>query len=253
MRTVAANGPDDRLPRIQERITGEGSVRIADLADEFGVSEMTIRRDLDELATLGVARRVRGGAMALGPEPFDDRHRQQARAKGRIAEKLLDLVPQNGTIAFDASTTVHRLASQLPGARDLIVVTNGIPTFQALVDTPGVSVTLTGGGREPRTGSLVGPVAIRSAEDFLFDVLVCSGTGIDPRIGSSEASMAEAEVKRALARTADRIVLAVDHTKLDRRGDARMFAVDSIDVLVTDLEPDDDRLRPYRAAGVEVR
>lgn len=253
MSTVAANGPHDRLPVIQRRITQDGSVRIADLATDLGVSEMTIRRDLDELETLGVVRRVRGGAVALGPEPFDDRHRHQARAKARIADKLRELLPQRGTVAFDASSTVHRLAGVLDGARDLVVVTNGIQTFQALHDKPGISVTLTGGTREPRTGSLVGPIASRSADDFLFDVLLCSGTALDERVGSSEASLAEAEVKRSLGANSERIVLAVDHSKLDRRGDARMFRLDQIDTLVTDLDPDDDRLRPYRTAGLEIR
>ncbi|MTV26703.1 DeoR/GlpR transcriptional regulator [Nitriliruptoraceae bacterium ZYF776] len=247
---VAANGPHDRLPAIQRRIAEQGSVRIPELAVELAVSEMTIRRDLDELEKLGVARRVRGGAVALGPEPFDDRNRHQARAKGRIAEKLLKLLPQRGTVAFDASSTVHRLAAVLEGARDLVVVTNGVPTFLALQDKPGIAVTLTGGTREPRTGSLVGPIASRSAEDFLFDVLICSGTAIDARVGSSEASLAEAEVKRSLGASSERIVVAVDHSKLERRGDARMFRLDQIDVLVTDLDPDDPRLRPYRADGL---
>ena len=84
-------------------------MRIDRLATEFGVSEMTIRRDLDEPEALGVARRIRGGAVAMGPEPFAERHRHNARAKARIAGKLLDLVPNRGTIAFDASSTVYRL------------------------------------------------------------------------------------------------------------------------------------------------
>jgi DeoR family transcriptional regulator, fructose operon transcriptional repressor len=251
--SVTANGPQDRLPAIERLINEQGSVRIDALAVQLGVSEMTIRRDLDELENLGVARRVRGGAVAVGPEPFGNRHRQQARAKARIAEKLKPMLPARGTVAFDASTTVHRLASSLDGARDLVVVTNGIDTFHALVDKPGISVTLTGGTREPRTGSLVGPIASRSSEDFLFDVLMCSCTAVDPEVGASEASLAEAEVKRSFRSTADRVVLAADHTKLGRRGDARMLRLDQIDVLVTDLDPDDERLRPYRRAVLEVR
>jgi DeoR/GlpR family transcriptional regulator of sugar metabolism len=227
-------------------------VRIDRLATEFGVSEMTIRRDLDELEALGVARRIRGGAVAMGPEPFAERHRHNARAKARIAGKLLDLVPNRGTIAFDASSTVYRLAAALDGARDLVVVSNGLDTFQALVGKPGVVATLTGGSVEPRTGSLVGPVAIRGAGDFLFDMFVCSAAAVDPSVGSSEPSLEEAQVKRALSAAASRVVLAVDHSKLGARAQARMFALDEVSLLVTDLEPDDARLNPYRAS-VEVR
>ncbi len=253
MVAVAANGPHERLRLIQELINEQGSVRIDALANSFGVSEMTIRRDLDELETLGVARRVRGGAVAVGPEPFASRHRHNARAKGVIADKLTELVPDRGTIALDASSTVYRLAADLDGARDLVVVTNGLDTFHGLDGKSGISAVLTGGEREPRTDSLVGPIATRIATDFLFDVFVCSAAALDPTLGSSEASLAEAEVKRALATTSGRIVLAVDHTKLGTRGQARLFRLDAIDVLVTDLDPDDARMTPYVAAGMEVR
>lgn len=222
-------------------------MRIDELAAELGVSDMTIRRDLDELAALGVARRVRGGAAAVGPEPFAERHRHNARAKARIAERLRGLIPDRGTIAFDASSTVYRLAARLDGARDLVVVTNGFDTFQGLTGKAGIVATLTGGTVEPRTGSLIGPVAVRAAESYLFDVFVCSAAALDPALGSSEASLEEAEVKRALSSRSERIILAVDHTKLGTRAQARMFALEEIDLLVTDLDPNDARLDPYRA------
>jgi DeoR family fructose operon transcriptional repressor len=239
------NTPHQRLDQIEQRLRELGAVRIDGLAVEFGVSEMTIRRDLDELEALGVARRVRGGAVAVGPEPFAERHRHNARAKARIADKLLGLIPDRGTVAFDASTTVYRLAATLGGARDLLVVTNGLDTFQSLTGKSGVGATLTGGSVEPRTGSLVGPVAVRSAEEFMFDVLVCSSAALDPELGSSEASLEEAEVKRAFSRTSRRIVLALDHSKLGTRAQARMFTIEEIDILVTDLDPTDPRLEPY--------
>lgn len=236
----------DRRRVIQSRLTDDGTVRISELAQELNVSEMTIRRDLDELDALGVARRIRGGAVALGPEPFDQRHRHNARAKARIAEKLIEFLPMTGTVAFDASTTVHRLATSIETARDLVVVTNGLDTFQALDRTSGVTPTLTGGVREARTGSLVGPLATWAAEEFLFDLFVCSAAALDPEVGSSEASLAEAQVKRSFAKTSARIVLAVDHTKLGSRAQSRMFRLHEIDTLATDLDPDNDRLSPYR-------
>lgn len=243
----------DRLLLIEERLDADGAVRIDELADAYGVSDMTIRRDLDELEALGIARRIRGGAVAVGPEPFAERHRLNAKAKGRIAEKLLELLPDVGTIALDASSTVYRLATSIEGSRDLVVITNGLDTFLALTERPGVTVNLTGGSRESRTGSLVGPIAGRSAEDFLFDVFICSSAALDPVLGSSEASLAEAEVKRSLAGSSARIVLAIDQSKLGSRAQARMFALNEIDVLVTDLPPDSPKLDPYRAQVGEIR
>ena len=240
------NSPEERLGEVRNLIAERGAVRIDELAADFGVSEMTIRRDLDELETLGVARRVRGGAIALGPEPFAQRHRHNARAKARIAEKLLPHIPATGTVAFDASTTIYRLAATLELARDLVVVTNGLDTFNALVGKPGITASLSGGSQEPRTGSLVGPMAVRAAESFLYDAFICSAAALDHDVGSSEASLAESEVKRAFSQTSGRIILAVDHTKLGTRAQARMFDLENVDLLVTDLDPDDGRLDAYR-------
>lgn len=242
------SSPEERLVMVRERVQNLGAVRIDELAADFGVSEMTIRRDLDELEILGEARRVRGGAVAVGPEPFSQRHRHNARAKTRIAEKLLTLVPASGTLALDASTTVYRLAVAIDGARDLTVVTNGPDAFGALTGKPGVTALLTGGTREPRTDSLVGPVAARTAQSFAYDIFVCSGAALDPVLGSSEASLAEADVKRAFGSTSTRIVLAADRSKLDTRSQARMFSLSDVDLLVTELDPGDSRFDEYRGA-----
>lgn len=207
---------------------------------------MTIRRDLDELEALGFARRVRGGAIALGPEPWEQRHQHNARAKARIAEKLLPMVPASGTVAFDASTTIYRLAASIETARDLVVVTNGWDTFHSMRGTPGVSATLTGGSEEPRTGSLVGPMAVRAAQSFLYDTFFSSAAALDLEFGPSEAALAESEVKRAFCQTSNRIVVAVDHSKLGTRAQARVLDFEQIDLLVTDLDPSDHRLDGYR-------
>lgn len=243
---LRVTSPEERLEMVRGLISERGTVRIDELASDFGVSEMTIRRDLDELETLGVARRVRGGAVAVGPEPFAERHRHHARAKARIGEKLVPLIPAVGTVAFDASTTVFRAAAALEQARDLIVVTNGLDAFQALQERPGIAVNLTGGSLDPRTGSLVGPFAVRMAESVLYDVFVSSTAAIDPIIGSSETTIDESEVKRAFSRSSQRIILAVDASKLGTRSQARMFDLGDIDLLVTDLDPSDERLDPYR-------
>lgn len=238
--------PEERLGEMRELIAEQGAVRIDELATDFGVSEMTIRRDLDELEALGVARRVRGGAIALGPEAWEQRHQENARAKAKIAEKLLPLVPVSGTVAFDASTTIYRLAVAIETARDLVVVTNGWDTFHSMNGRPGVTATLTGGTEEPRTGSLVGPMAVRAAQGYLYDTFFSSAAAIDPTLGSSEAALAESEVKRAFSQTSSRIVLAIDQSKLNTRAQARVFDFEELDLLVTDLDPSDARLDAYR-------
>src|SRR5437870_4372545 len=187
----------DRLELIRRRLDADGRVRVTDLAEELEVSEMTIRRDLETLADEGVAQRVHGGAVAVGPQQFAARFQQNARAKARLAEKLFDLVGNGGAIGIDASSTLQRLASRLGEARDLTVVTNGPDTFRALQDHPGVTALLTGGELDTRTGSLVGPLAARAARDLMLRRLFVSAAALDPRLGSSESTLEEAEVKLA--------------------------------------------------------
>src|SRR5688500_9308149 len=135
----------ERLNWLRSQLDSDGSIQIADAAAQLDVSEMTIRRDLEHLEGVGVVRRVRGGAVAVGPMPFVERHGRNAKAKARIASKLLGLVPAAGAIGLDGSSTILRLASKLESARDLTVLTHGVETFQALQGRPGISPLLTGG------------------------------------------------------------------------------------------------------------
>lgn len=246
--TVSGNlAAEERLGWLRAQLDEHGAVRIATAAEHLGVSDMTIRRDLLELEALGTARRVRGGAVAVGPASFEDRHRVRARAKAKIAAKLLSLVPATGAIGLDASSTIHRLAAAIDVRRDLVVVTNGSATFSALQNKPGLTAVLTGGSLEIRTGSLVGPLACRAAGSLLLNRVFLSATGLDAEVGSSEASIDEAEVKRAMAAAAGEIVLAVDSSKLENRAIAPAVGWDQIAILVTELAPGDARLAPYRS------
>lgn len=244
---------EDRLAALADRLRRDGRIEIVAAAAELGVSEMTIRRDLKELEERGAVKRVRGGALAVGPQPFADRRRTAARAKATIAAKLAALVPASGAVAFDASSTVMRLAASLADARDLVVVTNGPDTFAALHGTAGVRPLLTGGELEPRTGSLVGPLACRAAGQVATSRLFCSAAAVDTGLGATETCLEEAEVKRALVAATAEVVLAVDASKLDTRAVAVSLELGDVDVLVTDLSPRDRRLRAYRSLVGTIR
>ncbi|HZM32258.1 MAG TPA: DeoR/GlpR family DNA-binding transcription regulator [Acidimicrobiales bacterium] len=237
---------EERLRWLSDRLSEAGSVAIGEAAAALGVSDMTIRRDLTELEERGTARRVRGGARAVGPRTFAERRGSMARAKARIAAKLVPMVPAQGAVAFDASSTVMRLASSLGAARDLVVLTNGPETFEALQGQPAVSPLLTGGRLERRTGSLVGPLACRATAQLALQRVFASAAAVSPGSGAQEATLDEAEVKRSMAAGADHVVLAVDSSKLGRRAVAVGLDWEMVDLLVTELDPADARLDPYR-------
>ena len=236
----------DRLEHINHALKRDGRVAINKLASELDVSEMTIRRDLEEMASEGLVQKVRGGAIALGAQQFDQRFRHHAKAKAIIAEKLEELVGVGGAIGIDASSTLQRFAAELKNAKDITVVTNGLEAFKVLQNHEGVQPLLTGGKLDHRTGSLVGPIANRICRDLVLRRLFVSSAALDSKLGSSESTLEEAELKLAMAESAQEIILCVDSSKLGHHSHARAFTLDRIDILVTELDHKDPRLDPWR-------
>lgn len=237
-----------RLDWLRARLEGRGEIRTEDAVKRLRVSGMTIRRDILALESQGEAHRVRGGAVAVGPATFTDRSRVSARAKARIAEKLLELVPETGAIALDSSSTVACLARAITSARDLIVVTNSADSFAALQGKPGVRPVLTGGERDPRTTSLLGPTASFVARRFTYRVVFFSASAVHADRGAMEPLPEEADIVRAFASGARRTVLAADATKLGTEDTAVSLDWTEIDLLATNLAPASRRLERFRKA-----
>jgi DeoR/GlpR family transcriptional regulator of sugar metabolism len=231
---------------LLEILEREGSILLEPAAAELDVSVMTVRRDIQDLDTDGLVRRVRGGAVApVLPRAFVERATTRSSAKTAIARKALALVPTAGAISVDASSTSGALLAVLAG-EDLLVATNSIDNAAIARRRPGVRAVLIGGELEPRTGSLVGPTADLAARSMNYDCFFTSASAVDPGRGTSEVSIDEAGVKRALAAHAAQTVLLADASKLGQQAVARALEWESVDVLVTDLDPLDDRLEPYR-------
>lgn len=242
VRSLAA---EERSAWLLEQLKASKSVALAEAASALGVSEMTVRRDLSSLERQGVARRVRGGAVYLGPVSFSGRERSHSEEKAIIASKLLPYLPASGVIAMDSSTTMNRLAQALVAADDLTVVTNGLSTFTTLQDVPGVTAILTGGAADRRSDSLIGPVATAFLESMRFSAFFASAAALDER-ACYEDTLEEAEIKRAFARSSSQVVIGAHAGKLD--GDATAASVElvRVGVLATELEPDCAELAPYR-------
>lgn len=236
-----------RRKDLAELIQRTGEVSIEEARDRFEVSAMTIRRDLEALELEGVVKRVRGGAVgAPAPRSYDERLATRAAAKRAVAKKALALVPARGAVSFDASTTVNALAEMLADRHELLVCTNSIQTFETLTRAGGPQAHLTGGAHEPATGSLVGPIANAGARLIHTLTFFTSADAFSPAEGTSEASLAEAEVKRHLAAAAERTVLCLDSSKLGKRSTGMALETGDISTLVTELPPEDPQLDPYR-------
>ncbi len=236
---------EERRARLLEILARDGALRLDPVAEELGVSAMTVRRDLDDLEAEGLARRVRGGAVApLLPRPFGDRMSTRSAAKSAIARKALDLVPATGAVAFDASSTTGVLLGEV-SARDLVVATNSVQNAATARRRPGVRAILIGGELDERTDSFVGAVAGRAAASLGYLRFFTSASAVSPA-GTSEVSLEEAQLKEVFAGRADETILLIDSSKLGRSALAHGLDWGRIDLMVTDLDPSDPRLDGYR-------
>lgn len=231
-----------RQERILADIRELGAVRIADLTRQLGVSDMTVRRDLADLAAQGLVRKVHGGAVtpqATTHEPdFAVKRLREEAEKQRIAQAAARLVAPGSAIALSAGTTTHVFAALLaanPTLRPLTVVTNSLPVAETLyrAEGPRIETVLCGGTRTP-SDALVGPLAEAALAGLRVDTAFVGAHGIDPGVGLMTPNMDEAATNRALIRSAGRTVLLADHTKWHTTGLCVFAALDDVDVLITD-------------------
>ncbi|MBB2910908.1 DeoR/GlpR family transcriptional regulator of sugar metabolism [Streptosporangium becharense] len=229
-----------RQQAILEKVRGSGGVRVADLVRELGVSDMTIRRDLEVLAERGLVKKVHGGATAAGPgsteEPgFAAKSARQQPEKEAIARHAARLVQPGTAIALSAGTTTWTLAHFLTEVPDLTVITNSIRIADVFHRSPGGdrTVVLTGGVRTP-SDALVGPVAVTAIRGLHVDTLFLGVHGMSTRAGFTTPNLLEAETNRALVASAHRLVVLADHTKWDTVGISTIAELSEAHVLVTD-------------------
>lgn len=245
---------EQRRSLILDEVRRRGGVRVNELTRKLGVSDMTVRRDLDALARQGMLEKVHGGAVpvveASTHEPgFEAKSSLELSAKEDIARAAAKLVAPGAAIALSGGTTTFALAQQLLDVPDLTVVTNSVrvaDVFHAAQRTSGprqgaATVVLTGGVRTP-SDSLVGPVADQAIAALHFDLLFLGVHGISVEAGLSTPNLAEAETNRRLVQSARRVVVVADHTKWGKVGLSSFASLERIDTLVTDAGlPDEAR------------
>ena len=231
---------------ILERVREDGAVRVADLVRDLGVSDMTVRRDLEVLDDQGLLEKVHGGATALAGsalfEPgFTAKSSLQQAEKDAIADAAAALVEPGMAIGVSAGTTTYALAQRLAELPGLTVVTNSIRVADVLYqrERTDQTIILTGGVRTP-SEALVGPFAVAALRTVHVDLVFVGVHGMDPHTGFTCPNLLEADTDRALIEAGRRLVVVADHTKWGVIGISSIARLDQVDVLVTDagLEPD---------------
>jgi DeoR/GlpR family transcriptional regulator of sugar metabolism len=229
-----------RHAHILERLRATGAVRVSDLMHELGVSDMTIRRDLEALESGGHLMKVHGGATLLresaSHEPgFEAKRSLELAAKVAIARVAAGLVEPGMAVAVSAGTTTFEVCRRLLQVPRLTVVTNSVPAADALYHAGRTDQTiiLTGGVRTP-SDALVGPFAVSALRSVNVDIVFMGVHGMHPRAGFTTPNMLEAETNQALIETGRRLVVTADHTKWGVTGVSTIARLSRADVVISD-------------------
>jgi DeoR/GlpR family transcriptional regulator of sugar metabolism len=234
----------ERRRIILQLLDEYNTVSVADLVARFGVSEMTVRRDLDALEKQGVLQRVHGGAISArsrGYEPpFLNRSLVHQEEKRRIAAKAATFVQDGDSLALDVGTTTLELARQLQARHNLTVITPSFRIAGVLAENPHSRVILTGGILRPGELSLIGRMAEDAFRHYFVDKLFLGVGGIDLDAGLTEYNIEDAQVKQAMIRSAREVIVLADASKFGRVAFAAVAALDNVTRIITDdsLPPD---------------
>jgi len=253
--------PAGRKAQLAAYVTEAGQVTVGALAERFGVSLDTIRRDLDQLSTEGVVVRTYGGAVSPSTVPridraVDVRLKLQEHEKEKIAALAASLVEDGSTIMINGGTTTLALARHLRNHRDLTVATNNLLVPPALPSSAIHDLYVFGGPVRSVTLATVGPVSFRAAGGSELDIscdLALIGVGAISAVGGyTTSNLAEAAMMRQMISRAARVAILADSSKFGRRLFAQVSELGSADYLVTDSTPPPDLVDALVANDVEV-
>ncbi len=246
----------ERQKIILQLIAEKGSVTVAELCERFGVSDMTIRRDLSLLEKASLLRRIHGGAVSARGRSYEPpvlARIQEARpAKQAIGRFAARLVHEGNSIALDIGTTTLELARQLTRMRDITVLTNSLPIANILTDQPGIRLMLCGGIVRPGEHSMIGPVAEYTFSRFYVDTAFIGIGGVDLEAGLTEYNLEDAEVKRHMIHNSQRCILLTDSRKFGLKTFASVAPLSVVDEIVTDDGLDSDFRKRLEKMGITV-
>ncbi|MNJ50381.1 Glucitol operon repressor [compost metagenome] len=247
---------EERKREIAQYVQRQGRALVPELAEQFKVSESTVRRDLRDLEEAKQLRRTHGGAVAVeqdNAEPTfvekEDRYRSQ---KEEIARSAAAFIEEGDTIFLDSGTTTYYLAQHLKDFQELTVVTNSNMVAEVLRPAKHIQILLTGGTLRHETQAMVGPLANRSIEAIRVNKLFLATNGVDTDAGLTTPNLTEAETKRCMIHAAKQIILVADHSKFGQISFAKVADLSEIHHCIVDDAVSEQVVGEMEAEGVKV-
>ena len=245
----------ERVSMILDHLDAAGSISVPDLAEMFGVSLATVRRDLQLLEEQRLLERTHGGAVAVGVAhelPVRYRTGQQSIQKREIARVAVSRVPLGAVVGLTGGSTTTEVARQLAVRESLSVVTNALNIAAELALRPQFKVVVPGGVARPQSYELVGLWSDQALRVLNIGVAIVGVDGVDADGGITTHDEVEAQTNAALLSRARRVIVVADSSKFGRVHLARIAGLDEIDEIITDSQADPAEVERLRAAGVTV-
>ncbi|MBT3273760.1 MAG: DeoR/GlpR transcriptional regulator [Spirochaetales bacterium] len=244
----------ERKTEVHNILKKKGRIRINEVADQLGVTKVTIRADLDDLEKRGLLVRIHGGAILAENDQLIRQIattlHEREKEKTIIAKLAVEIIRPNSTILLDSGSTTHTLARQISDMK-LTVVTNSTLVLQDLLGSDSIELIVSGGVLRKQSMALIGPVAHGFFSLLTADTLFLGATGYSLEKGVSCSNFIEAETKKRMMGSGAKVCLLVDSSKAGIASLAHVCDWDDIDILITDSITDDDRSELERL-GVEV-
>jgi DeoR family galactitol utilization operon repressor len=244
---------NERERIILDRLSAEGSVSVAALARELGLSEVTIRGDLKALEDKGWVNRKRGGAAAAMHRAILERQRSYPEQKNAIARAAAEMVHNGDVIMIEAGTTTALIARYLAGKRDIHIVTNSTLVFSYARMYPHLQITMTGGEFRRPTESLVGPIALETIGRLNVRLAFVGTDGFTLDRGMTTHLMEGAEIVKEMKAHAESTVLVADSSKYGKVGFVSVLPLQAVNLILTDEDLAEKAEAELREAAIDIR
>jgi DeoR family transcriptional regulator of aga operon len=247
---------DERRRHILSLIQSEGRVLVGELSRNLGISELTVRKDLEYLHSKGLVQRTHGGALriqssALFDPTLQEKQKQHSKEKQRIAAAAAAMVEEGQCVMLDSGTTTTAVAHALRSFAQLTVITNAVNIAAELASTD-FEVILVGGSLRKNSFSLVGPLAEDVLQEMHADIVFLGVDGFDPEVGVTTPNLLESRVNRAMVKAARRVVTVCDSTKFKRRSLSRIVPPSEIHCVITDRDLPSEIAAALKTQNIEV-
>lgn len=246
---------EERKVQIVSLLKEKGNIKVADLAKIYDVSEVTIRKDLQELEEDGLLKRVHGGAVlndSIKFEPtFSEKSDKYIIEKESIGKASAKLIKDGDIIALDSGTTTLQIAKNIT-AKNLTVVTNSLDIAYELSNKKDIDVIVTGGNLRWETRAFVGPLTDMALKNIRVDKAFIGANGISLKLGITTPNIIEANTKKTIISVSQEVIVVCDHSKFNSVFFAKIADINDVDIIVTDNGIDKETLDQYEKEGVEL-